>query len=286
MDWPVSYSECGPCTALDTMSDDGRQVFEAMAGEYLWHWTGRVLGLESVNVRPCRDDCLWNSRSSFWGMTQNRFTAGVGGSGFTPALIGGSWFNLYCGTCGDKCSCGSWIRSLRLPGPVDSIEAVTIDGEPLDPVAYRVDNRALLVRMDGHRWPTCQNMNVPAGEDGTWSVDYTRGTPVPLGGQVAAGVLACELAKAACHDSTCQLPQRVQTVTRQGVTIAVLDAFNDVEKGRTGIWLIDSWLASIMHSPRPARVYSVDVARPHNRTQTWPSSSPSLGGGLTVSGET
>src|SRR3546814_2256809 len=50
------------------------------------------------------------------------------------------------------------------------------------------------------RWPTCQNMNLADGAEDTWSVTYVKGYAVPKGGQVAAGMLAVELAKAACND--------------------------------------------------------------------------------------
>jgi hypothetical protein len=106
-------------------------------------------------------------------------------------------------------------------------------------------------------------------EANTWQVSYTKGTPVPEGGQVAAGVLACELAKGATNDRTCQLPQRVQTIARQGVTVQLLDSFDDVEKGRTGIWLVDSWVASVTQPKRGGSVYSVDIPNPRHRTTTW-----------------
>jgi hypothetical protein len=147
---------------------------------------------------------------------------------------------------------------------------VQIDGEVLDPSAYRVDNGRLLVRQDGGRWPTCQDMGAALGEDDTWGITYDKGYPVPAGGQIAAGLLANELAKAACNDRSCGLPQRVQTVTRQGVTIAVLDAFDDIDEGHTGIWLIDSWVASVVRRPRRMRVLSPDRMPPRYRQQTWP----------------
>src|SRR3546814_4772015 len=50
---------------------------------------------------------------------------------------------------------------------------------------------------------------------------------------ISAGRLANELAKAACNDKSCGLPQRVQSITRQGVTVAVLDSFDDIDTGHT-----------------------------------------------------
>lgn len=267
--WPVSYAACvlpeGEThpQPLASMAPSGIAQMESMATTYLWRWTNQMLGTCEITVRPCRDDCS-EGLSTF-----NGSGPGVSGTPWSPVIIDGLWYNLGCGRCGDRCSC-AYVPSLALPGPVASITEVIIDGVVLDATAYRVDNRRLLVRQDGGEWPRCNDLSLPAGEPGTWSVTYERGVEVPDGGQVAAGVLATELAKAACGDKECALPRRVQTVTRQGVTIAMLDAFDDVEKGHTGIWIIDSWLASMTQVPQRARVYSPDLPRPSRRT-TWSS---------------
>jgi hypothetical protein len=253
--WPVSYAQCGPCPTLDELDEQDRVVYEQMAAAFLWNWTGRALGLCEVTLRPCRADCR---------------NFGSGRAPWEPALIAGKWYNISCGQCGgDTCSCNYLTPALILPGPIHSVEEILIDGEVVDPGTYRVQNRRMLVR-DGAAWPICQNMGLPSTAPGTWQVTYTRGVEVPPTGQAAAGILACELAKAMCNDSTCRLPQRLQSISRQGVTIAVLDTFEDVKSGRTGIWFIDSWVASLTQPPMPGRVYSVDVPRPNFRTQTWP----------------
>src|SRR3546814_15264182 len=108
-------------------------------------------------------------------------------------------------------------------------------------------------------------MGAAGGEADTWSILYNRGYPVPAGGQVAAGLLAVELAKAACGDKSCGLPQRVQSITRQGVNIAVLDAFDAIDPGHTGIGLIDSWVASVVRRPPRLRVYSPERMPPRRR---------------------
>ena len=265
--WPVSYAECGPAGPEYYLSPAARAQFESAAVDYLWRWTNRQFGLCPVSVRPCRTDCYAQARNSLDYL--NPYLAGASTTGWVPVLVGGAWFNLGCGWCGDQCSCGSDPQALRLPGPVDSVTQVLVDGVALDPSAYRVDNRSLLVRLGGSGWPSCQSLRLPTTEAGTWEVSYLRGTPVPEGGQLAAGVLAVELAKATCCDSTCRLPQRVQSITRQGVTVAVVDAFQDVEKGRTGIWLIDSWVASVTQPRLGGRVRSVDVPSPRVRQETW-----------------
>lgn len=259
------------CEHLDELTPDARATIEEMATAFLWNWTARQFGACPVTIRPCRQNC-WQGVSTYWGRggVGSTLSTGIAGRPFTPVIINGGWYNIGCGTCGDSCGCGH-TESLQLPGPIAAVTEVQIDGEVLPPSAYRVDNDRFLVRTDGGAWPTCQDMNAALGEENTWAVTYERGIPVPAGGQVAAGSLACELAKAACRDKSCGLPQRVQSVTRQGVTIAVLDAFDDIDTGHTGIWLIDSWVASVMKRPRPWRVYSPDRKPPVvGRIQTWP----------------
>jgi len=265
-DWPIVYP--GDCPALDGVADP--LVYEQMATQYLWNWTGRVYGTCPVTVRPCRSDCA-EGMSTFWGGgPYPRGPALRGSAPWTPVLLAGQWFNVACGRCGDDCSCGGGTPALRLPGPVASVDQVLIDGTELDAAAYRVDNHSLLVRLDGDAWPICQNMSEPVSAPNTFAVTYDYGSEVPVGGQMAAGALSCELAKAASGDNSCQLPRRIQTIARQGVTIGFLDAMDDLDKGRTGIWLIDSWVSSVVNPPRASRVYSVDIPRPRNRVTTWP----------------
>ncbi len=265
--WPASYEDCGPCPPLDGLTPEQTARWERMAVDFLWNWTGRMFGLCDVTVRPCRD--ISTALRGRYGAPYRPGDSSYG-SQFQPALVAGRWYNVSCGMCGGSCSCDT-TPSLQLPGPIDSVIAVTIDGVILDPGKYRVDNTRLLVRTDGGAWPTMQDMNSAPTAAGTWQIQYVRGMPVPVQGQVAAGMLACELAKAACNDATCKLPQRIQTITRQGVTMAMLDPMTDVERGHTGLWLVDSWVASVTRTPQRARVHSPDVSSPSRRVQTWPS---------------
>lgn len=244
-DWPVDYCATEPPAPLNAMTADRVQRYERMAVEYLWNWTRQKFGTCTVALRPCRTPCAGLANTSR--------------APFTPALIGGQWYNLACGVCGDTCGCGD-TPTLVLPGPAGSVEEILIDGAVLSPSAYRLDNGRYLTRLDGYRWPTCQDLTAPTTDPDTWEITYTLGTPVPVGGQIAAGVLTRELAKAACNDTTCQLPQRIQSISRQGIDI-VMDSFEDLEKGGTGIWVIDAWVSSVTRAPTRSSVHSPDVPR-------------------------
>lgn len=261
-DWPIDYSACGgACKALNTLTLEQREQFEQAAIEILWNTTNRVFGVCEVTVRPCKIDCGGrNARSSFWGRGPFPWTGSIDAGSWVPLLIAGQWYNMGCG-CAGKCQCDAEGPSaLRLPGPVVSVEEVWVNGTQLDPSEYRVMYGRLLVRADGTAWPSCQNLlGDPMTDDDTFAIVYRRGVEVPQGGRLAAGMLACELAKAYCRDATCQLPQRISSVVRDGITVTLMDNFADLKDGSTGIWVIDNWTTSV-NRPRPfAGVRSVDV---------------------------
>lgn len=268
--WPVSYVDCsGECSAYEAWPEDQRAqakaLFEAWAVDWLGNWTNGLFGVCSTVVRPCRDDCAGapSPSSTYWGRGPRydpgfpRHGVSTGGSSWVPVLIGGRWFNMTCGCLG-TCSCAlDGPTVLALPGPIQAVERVTIDGIALDPSTYYVRNARYLIRTDGGVWPACQDMLAPDDAPGTFVVTYDKGVPVPIGGQAAAGRLACELARAACNDDDCALPERLQTVTRQGITVGVF-ASEEAWK-QTGIWSIDNWVSSVTQ-PKPfASVRSVDI---------------------------
>jgi hypothetical protein len=255
---------------LASMKDTEVELVTSMATAYLWNWTDRRYGLCEITLRPCQADCDGRAPTFFGRGPYPGLPGGGGGAPWTPALVGGSWYNIACGTCGATCTCANGPESLALPGPVADVVEVLVDGAVVDPALYEVQNSRYLVRLDGSSWPRCQDMLAPTSEVGTFSVTYNRGVEVPAGGQIAAGVLALELAKAWCKDNTCALPQRIQSITRQGVTIAMIDSFEDVEKGHTGIWIIDAWVVSVTKPRVGGTVHSVDLRGPrHGRVTTW-----------------
>lgn len=256
--WPLADGM--PCPELDDLDYGLDDEIREAATAYLWNWTRKTFGLCEVTVRPCRTDCDGSTYRGRAGVAHASRTS------FGVELVAGEWRNLACGDCGGgACSCEA-VSSVRLPGPVHEILEVTVDGEVVPASAYRVDDRTTLVRDDGGTWPVCQDLSEPADADGTWQVTYTWGVPVPAGGKVAAAALACEMAKALRQSEDCQLPERVQTVTREGVTLAILDAFEGLEAGRTGVWLVDSWVASVTESPSRSKVHAIGGRAPRVTT--------------------
>jgi hypothetical protein len=90
------------------------------------------------------------------------------------------------------------------------------------------------------------------------------GEDVPQGAALAMGELACEMIKAG-QGQDCRLPPGVTTLVRQGVTIQYPDVGQLLKDGRTGLYLVDTFIAAENPSGlrQRARVYSVD--RPTQR---------------------
>jgi hypothetical protein len=238
---------CELCAAYVGISDELKTEVEAWAVERLWQWTNQRFGPCEEIVRPCRKTC-------------NDFSVS------TPPWGGARWIGLTCGSCGDSCSCRE-VQQVRLPGPIAEPLEVLIDGEEVDLSAFRVDDWNILVREDGGHFPVCQDMDKPLGEAGTWGVTYLLGEPVPPGGSLVAGILACEYAKALCGSSDCRLPRRVSSIQRQGLVVGILDNFTNLKEGFTGIFEIDDWIMAQVKPRRRAVISSPDVSRP--RITTW-----------------
>jgi hypothetical protein len=203
--------------------------------------TGRQFGLCDTTLRPC-----WNQTLPTYLTYPSLWNAGQYGGQYAWGLV--AFVNgdiLYGGGCGcaPGSSCGCMPPEVALPMPVYRIISVTIDGATLAPSAYRADGN-MLVRQDGQAWPSNQNLGAPLGGVNTWSVRYAKGQPVPVALNDAAGILANELAKARVGGA-CRLPQRIQSVTRQGVTVQALPLQELLDKGLTGIVEVDMAILAV-----------------------------------------
>lgn len=72
-------------------------------------------------------------------------------------------------------------------------------------------------------------------------VEYSLKDNIPPGGRSAAFNLASEYAKAKTGKK-CALPERVTSISRQGVSWTILDPQDFMDKGLTGLGRIDHWL--------------------------------------------
>ncbi len=245
--WPVQW-----ICPLDAESAAVTGMALDAATEMLWALSGRQFGLCTITVRPCRRQCgEWPGGSSWLGV--------VPGSIYPmPAKIGSQWLNLTCGYCTSGCSCAT-VSEVVLPAPTYSVLEVLVDGIALDTSAYRLDESRLLVRTDGNDWPICNNLNLADTESGTWSVTLQYGQTVPVLGTMAVGELACEFVKLLLDDDSCALPQPIQQLTRQGVSITYLDPAEMLSNGRTGLRLADQFISTYNPSGLRSRARTYDV---------------------------
>lgn len=124
--------------------------------------------------------------------------------------------------------------------PVWGAWDVVVGGVTLDPTAYTIIDRRWLTRLDGDVWPSGGDVTDPDA----FRLTLASGHLVPLGGRRAAALFASEIALGCLDDDACQLPQRVNTIVREGTTYVVLDSLKMIEDARTGIPMTDLWVAA------------------------------------------
>ena len=266
--WPLTAPGC--CTDWDTYSSDLQTQAQTFATSMLWAATARQYGLCEMTVRPC---------GRFYKNSQN--PGGVYWDGYgtwIPYIWNGNWYNAcWCGGSGPGgcCTCDPQCQ-VYLPGPVYSISSVQVNGASLPLTGsdgsynYFVLEQQWLIRSDTSAcWPDCSDQNLPPGSPDVFEVTYLRGKAVPDVLANAAGTLACEYAKA-CMGQPCRLPGRVTNVSRQGISVSMVDIEQLLAKGLTGIWEVDQVIA--MFNPHGlhgrTRFYSPDV--PEGRQVTFP----------------
>lgn len=236
---------------------DAVQKGIAFSTAILFRLSGRFIpGICERVVRPCMaDNCGCQGGAqwplggwSFWVWDQ----AAMGWSfPAAPYREGGQWYN---GWTGGGCCGVCELPSLTLPSPIAEVVEVVINGEILDPSAYKVEAFERLVRVDGGSWPCSQNRAresgpYPGASDGsrdqTFQVKYRYGRGPGEDGELAAAAYACELAKLFCGAADCALPQRIKSISREGVDIDFLDPMTFIANGQTGFMLADLWINSV-----------------------------------------
>ena len=226
------------CDAWSGFPAPTQAYADRVATRVIWTGSGRQFGLCDVTVRPC-----WTPQEPLY----QTFPVGYYGEGYWSLQgVPGGVVVFAANQCACHSACQCQPPQIALPGPVASITAVVINGVPLGAGNYRVDNSSYLVRMDGLMWPASQNLAAVDGSADTWHVQYQQGQAVPAELNDAAGLFACQIGMA-LTGGTCQLPNRVQSITRSGVSIDYVDTADYLKEGRTGYDQVDM----ILHSYNP-----------------------------------
>lgn len=169
-----------------------------------------------------------------------------------------------------RCACGDFDQITLDHYPITSVSEIRVDGAALSSASWRIDDFKYVVRIDGDSWPCCQDLTAdPASENDTFQIAYTWGVTPGEDGKMAAARLACELAKA-YSGRDCQLPERITSISRQGIDIAFIDPQEFLSEGRTGIYLTDAWIKAENPSGVlvPPAVFSPDVSQAARRVDT------------------
>lgn len=245
----------GPCQwPIDVTCDDAwteysqavRDRATALAVFVLDALTGRQFAQCPVTVRPCGPGCgLYTGYQTF---PAGAPSGNVPNPWMSPYIAGGIWRNC---ACAGGCDCAPACK-LDLGMPVAAVTEVKVNGLVLDPAAYQLVGQWLARTDGGPCWPSCQDPSVPDTEDGTFSVTYQPGRPLPLAGQIAAGALASEFAKA-CAGSACGLPAQIAALSRQGVDVEFVDPQTVLTEGRTGIREVDLFIGAVNPYNRRSR---------------------------------
>lgn len=231
--WSVDEA-CLPAVPADDPAAALRMATaQELAVSVLWALSGRQFGACPVTVRPCVQAPAYDRMAGLFGFY---------GAPFFPLYneVTDQWTNVGCGCGGGGCSEGGPNR-VHLPGPIGEVLAVRIAGTLLDPDQYVVEGD-VLYRV-GAPWPS-QDLGIPDGNPGTWSVTYTKGLPIPPGVPYLAGILTAEFYEACSGSSKCRIPRNVTQVSRKGVTYQI-DTSAIYAAGRTGMPEIDLWLSSV-----------------------------------------
>jgi len=248
---------------VDKLGDSGDPQFDEdlaleaidAASFVLFHLSGRKYGgVRTTTEEYCQVGLDQIGLSSYYGPQGRPPLPGPSGySIMYPELQHGVITNRIGGMC-SSCGC---THLLRLRGaPVLEVTEVKVGGAALDPAAYTIYDYSFIASPNAC-WNTCDDVEV----------SYRYGTEPPVMGKIAAKALADQYLLAMAGSDECELPQRVTQISRQGVSWTLLDPQEFLDKGRTGIYQVDLFLAVV--NPDGARlrprVFSPDVPRARTR---------------------
>lgn len=231
--WDLDLSCCipsgtfpDPCLTNGTpVSQDIVDQMVLAASQFMWRATGMQFGQCTVTLNLCKtDNCGCEGEG---GRSDFNHDYGFGFPWYPAHLADGSWTNVSCNEC-SNCLCEKC--RIKIPYPACSVDELVIDGEIVPPENYYVlDFKELAFSPAASG--TCA---ISCGD----TVTVTYGRPVPELVRLAAQEFACQLIKK-CVGQPCDLPQRMTSITRQGVSVSFLDSMDFLKDGMTGIFTVD-----------------------------------------------
>jgi hypothetical protein len=251
-EWPI-VMRCDPSVAFTPETVELAQV---SAAEIMDLATARRFGVCTSTFAPGPPAPAEAGHVPAWDLVDPKISYDANAARWNQFYDGGNPGNARVGICPSEDRIKLWHRRV-----VDVVQVV-VDGAVLDPTAYHLEGQ-ILVRDDGNDWPSTQGERYATG---SWEITYRHGIPVPKAGQVATGILACEIALALDDDDDCSLPARTKTYTNHaGVTVGFIDPMEFLEDGMTGLYVPDQWIRRVNpHGlDRRARAFSFRKNRRH-----------------------
>lgn len=145
---------------------------------------------------------------------------------------------------GSRCACGTCCASVMIR-PAQSIVSVKQN-----------DRDVAWEQINSYTVKICDQASGAACEDVTYRIEYSP-QDIPANVQRAIDLLAEQL-EAAATGGDCSLPERVTSISRQGMSWTLLDPQEFFDKGLTGIYEVDLLISSInpARAKMRARVFS------------------------------
>ena len=147
--------------------------------------------------------------------------------------------------------------------PVHEVTSVKYGDKLLDDEDYALYNRRFLKLRNGVQWDYfCDQKGI--------TVTYSYGMMPPKAGVLAAQTLANELLilmGEGRSGAECRIPERVRSVSREGLSFDMVDPQEFMDDGRTGIWEIDLFIrtANPSRAKKPPRILSANDPRRYRR---------------------
>lgn len=235
-DVPAAWFGDAPGATPEQKAAAWRRVL-LLASELLWAMSGRVW-----YGGGCTETAQLRSHPPGAGNDGWPYDPSWGNCGCWSGLADMSW-NGTDMRFGDVAQRHVRPFAIHLPrAPITVVDSVLVDGVPF--TNWRLTRSGWLERLDGAAWNMCNDSTL---------VTYRWGVPPPEGGVQAAIRLAHEILLDEIGSDACQLPARLQSITRQGISMAVLDPMDFLRQMRTGLAQVDLWLAAVNPDAKQAR---------------------------------
>jgi hypothetical protein len=249
--WPDTWDEIknGVPYGRELTPDEVQALWaQQVASSRLHILTAYRWGLCEDLVRPCGPRVCRQPV----GCGPSAFGGVPAGYPLAPYLSNGQMYNCGCGCSSCEIGC-----TIVLPGPVNEVLSVTVDGAELAPeVDWFVNGEGALVKTDGC-WPHSQDMRAACGEEGSFCVRYLRGINPAADADAIRAVshLACALYTQACGGK-CPSLKNATRITRGDVEYEKVPGARD-----TGVEPADEWLDLV----NPRRIMQVPYVRSLDR---------------------